>query len=264
MHDSAPRRQSVCILGVRVDDVTTDEALQLMVGYIEEGQRDPSAVHQVVTVNPEFVMRAQRDPTFRVVLQNAQLAIPDGVGLLWAARVLGCRLRERVTGSDTVPLLARECAARGHRLFLLGAAPGVAEQAARELCAANPGLQIAGTYAGSPAASEEDGIVARIVASRPRVLLVAYGAPAQDVWIARNLARLGVPLCIGVGGTLDFLAGVAQRAPAGMRRMGVEWLYRLLREPRRWRRMLALPHFWLLVMREALGRKGRSQRARPA
>lgn len=238
---------SVDILGVRVDNVTTVEALELMERFVAEGRP-----HQVVTVNPEFVMEAQRNPEFRVVLHEAHLALPDGAGLLWASRLLGRPLRERVTGSDTLPLLAQMAARRGYRLYFLGAAPGVAEKAANVLRAANPGLKIVGAYAGSPARDEEDAIVARVVATRPDFLFVAYGAPRQDLWIHRNLTRLGVPVCMGVGGTFDFIAGVAVRAPLWMRRAGLEWLHRLWREPWRWRRMLALPRFALAVWRQRL------------
>ncbi len=199
--------------------------------------------HQVVTVNPEFIMRAQEDAHFGRVLEEAALAIPDGQGLLWAARVLGRPLRERVAGSDMAPALAALSAARGYRLYLLGAAPGVAECAAAILSERHPGVRIVGAYAGSPSLAEEEAIVARIVAARPDILFVAYGAPAQDLWIHRNQPRMRVPVAIGVGGTLDFIAGVRKRAPVWMQRRGLEWLFRLLQEPRRWRRMLALPRF---------------------
>jgi N-acetylglucosaminyldiphosphoundecaprenol N-acetyl-beta-D-mannosaminyltransferase len=204
--------------------------------------------HQVATVNPEFVMTAQRDANFCVTINEAALALPDGIGLLWAARLLGQPLRERVTGSDTVPLIARISSQKGYRLFLLGAAPGIAEQAAAILQRSNPGLEIAGTFAGSPRQEDEDAICARIVQAAPDFLFVAYGAPQQDLWIKRNMARLQVPVCMGVGGTLDFIAGVTPRAPEWMRRSGLEWLYRLLKQPRRWRRMLRLPVFAFQVL----------------
>ena len=238
---------AVLILGVRVDNVTTGETLTLMEQMVAEG-----GGHQIVTVNPEFVMRARRDPAFHATLHEAHLALPDGSGLLWASRLLGKPLRERVAGSDMLPLLARLSAERGYRLFFLGAAPGVADRAARVLQRENPGLRIVGVYSGSPDPAEEDGLVARVVAASPDFLFVAYGAPKQDLWIRRNLDRLGVPVCMGVGGTFDFVAGVTPRAPLWMRERGLEWLHRLVRQPRRWRRMLALPVFAVRVLQQKL------------
>ena len=134
-------------------------------------------------------------------------------------------------------------------MYFMGAAPGVAEKAAVILQARYPGLVVAGTFAGSPASSEENAIVEQIRVARPDVLLVAFGAPAQDAWIARNLPRLQTSVAMGVGGTLDYIAGVARRAPVWVQRLGLEWLYRLCREPWRWRRQLALPRFVWLVLR---------------
>jgi N-acetylglucosaminyldiphosphoundecaprenol N-acetyl-beta-D-mannosaminyltransferase len=240
---------SVRILGVRVDDVTAQETLRLIEDWVAEGRP-----HQIVTVNPEFVVEAQRNGPFRVVLEEADLALPDGSGLMWAARLLGGPLRERVTGADTLPLIAGLSAKRDYCLYLLGAAPGVAEQAAAVLAGEHRGLRIAGCYPGSPDPAHDDELVARVAAARPDLLFVAYGAPRQDLWIHRNMARLGVPVCMGVGGTFDYIAGVAPRAPAWMRRVGLEWLYRLIRQPWRWRRMLSLPLFVWLVVRERVSR----------
>ncbi len=245
---SAPRH--VRLLGIPVHLVTPEDALRRLAEFVQEGRP-----HHVVTVNPEFIMAAQKHAEFRRVLNAADLALPDGVGVIWACRLMGYPLRERVTGVDTVQAIARLAAENGWRLFLLGAAPGVAEQAAAVLQRANPGLQIAGTYAGSPAPAEEDHIIARIRAASPHFLFVAYGAPQQDLWIARNLSRLGVPVAMGVGGTFDFLAGRVRRAPTWMQRMGLEWLFRLIQEPRRWRRMLALPRFALKVLWEHVIRR---------
>jgi len=230
------------ILGIPVDDVTEAEAVQRIEGFIHAGRP-----HQVVTVNPEFLMAARRLPAFARVLQQAALAVPDGIGIIWASRWLGQPLRERVAGSDLVVRLAGLSAQRGYRLFFLGAAPGVAAQAAGRLSALFPGLIVAGTYAGSPATAEEEEIVTLIQRARPDILFVAYGHPQQDLWIARNQPRLGVPVAMGVGGAFDFIAGRQKRAPQLIRRLGLEWLYRLCRQPWRWRRMLDLPRSALLV-----------------
>jgi N-acetylglucosaminyldiphosphoundecaprenol N-acetyl-beta-D-mannosaminyltransferase len=210
---------------------------------------------QVCTANPEFLMAAQRDPEFRRVLLAADLVLPDGVGLLWAARWLGRRLPERVPGSDLIYRLAELAARRGWRLYFLGAAEGVAQAAANRLQARYPGLVVAGAYAGSPAPAEEDALVARVVAARPDVLLVAYGAPAQDKWIARNRLGLVVPVSLGVGGSFDFVAGVARRAPRWLQRLGLEWFHRLWRQPWRAGRIYtAVVAFPLAVFRA--GRRG--------
>lgn len=229
---------SVTILGIPVDAITYPQTLVLIGQWID--QRGP---HQIATVNPEFVMAAQTDAEFRRVLLAADLRAPDGVGLLWAARQLGQNLPERVTGSDLTPLLAAEAARRGWRLFLLGAGPGIAAQTATWLQDRHPGLQIAGVYAGSPAPAEADALVQRVRAAAPDVLLVAFGAPAQDLWIARHKDVLAVPVMIGVGGAFDHLVGVQRRAPRWVQRIHLEWLFRLITQPWRWRRQLALPRF---------------------
>ncbi len=239
-------RRRVVILGVAIDDVLMDEAIAAVARFIAEG-----GPHQIVTVNPEFVMEARRNRAFRRVLAAADLATPDGFGIILAARWRGTPLRGRVTGIDLTERIATEAARRGWSLFLLGAAPGVAERAASALQRANPGLRIAGCYAGSPRPADEPPIRERILAARPDVLLVAYGHPAQDLWIARNQPLLRVPVAIGVGGTFDELAGVVPRAPALMQRLGLKWLYRLIVQPWRWRRiMTAAPLFLWTVLRE--------------
>lgn len=235
----------VRILDVRVDVVTTAETLALVAQWV--GERTP---RQIVTINPEFVMRAQQNAAFAAVLDAADLATPDGVGVLWAARRRGIHIAERVGGADLALPLARQCARLGHRLFLLGAADGVAAEAARRLQQQVPGLHIAGSYAGSPAPQHDEETLALLHHARPDVLLVAYGSPAQDFWIARNKARLAVPVSIGVGGTLDYLAGVQRRAPAVLRRLWLDWAFRLVMQPWRWRRMLAIPRFMWAVWRE--------------
>lgn len=235
------------ILGVRVDDVTEGEALDRIEAFIQEG-----TPHQVVTVNPEFVVMAQQDRTFMDILNSADLSLPDGVGLLWAARTLGRPLRERVAGSDLVYRLAQLAEARGYSIYLLGAGPGIGQRAAERLIRRRPGLRVAGAYPGSPRPEEDAEIVGRIRAASPQILLVAFGAPAQDRWIRRNLELLGVPVSIGVGGALDFVSGKVRRAPVWVRKLGIEWLFRLAMEPWRWRRMLRLPRFAIMVLRQRI------------
>lgn len=234
---------TVSILGMEIDNLTEDEAVQRIQEFIEAG-----TPHQVATVNTEFLMQAREDAAFRNVLATSDLALPDGAGLLWASRLVGCPLKARVTGVDLVRRLAKLAQERGYCLFLLGAAEGVALSVAEALKKEFPGLAVAGTHAGSPAPEEKEGIIDLIKRARPHLLFVAFGAPQQEVWIRRNLHCLGVPVVIGVGGAFDFISGRVRRAPIWMRSRGLEWLYRLVQEPWRWRRMLRLPRFVGLVL----------------
>lgn len=240
--------RSVSILGVRVDDVTFDEAIALIERYVDE--RGP---HAIVTPNPELVMLARRRPDFAAALASAALAVPDGVGLLLAARWLGSPLREHVRGTDLVGQLARRSVERGWRWLLLGAADGVATEAGRRLGADYPGLCVAGAFPGSPRPEDDQWVRQQVRAvGEVDIALVAYGAPAQELWLQRNLGPLDLPVGIGVGGVLNFLAGRVPRAPAWIRRLELEFLYRLWTEPWRWRRQLTLPRFAALAARQAL------------
>ncbi len=238
------------ILGIPIHDITYIETLDLIRQFIAEG-----GAHQICTVNPEFIMAAQRDADFRAILHAADLCAPDGVGLLWASRLLGKPLRERVAGSDLVPLIAAEAAARQWRIFFLGAQEGIAAKAASILKSRFPELIVAGVWAGSPRPQADELAAAKISAANPHILFVAYGAPTQDKWIARNRDRLNAPVMIGVGGAFDFIAGAAVRAPRWLQRLGLEWLHRLIRQPWRWRRMLSLPRFAIKVLLQAWSSK---------
>jgi N-acetylglucosaminyldiphosphoundecaprenol N-acetyl-beta-D-mannosaminyltransferase len=242
----------VDILGVRVDDVTYGEALARCAALVASGRP-----RYVVTPNPEFVILARRDPEFRAILNAADLAIPDGGGLLLAARLLGRPLREQVRGTDLCYGLVERAAVEGWRVFLLGAAPGVAEAAARALSRRTPGLVLAGTFAGDGGPAGDAATRAAVrAAGRCDVLFVAYGAPRQERWIARNLPRLDVGVAIGVGGVLDFMSGRVRRAPRLVRQAGLDWLFRLAIQPRRARRQLTtIPPFVVLALREAARRR---------
>ena len=233
---------STRVLGVRVDCVDMQAVLRRIDAMIESG-----GTHLVATLNAEFVMRARRDADFARILEMSELCIPDGAGVVWAARRNGCQVESAVAGADLVPQVAAACRDHQRSLFLLGAGPGVAEAAASRLRTTYPGLKVA-AHAGSPDPADDAESLAKIGAARPSVLLVAYGAPNQEKWIDRLRDRLNVPVCIGVGGTLDYLAGAVPRAPAFMRRIGLEWLFRLFVQPWRIGRMAVLPVYAIEVM----------------
>ncbi len=258
-HGAAGFAPSIQILGVRVDCVDFQQTLDIISGWIAQfraqARESENAVshvsqfpRQVCTVNPEFIMTARQRPVFAQALAAADLCTPDGVGVLWAARLAGVALAERVTGSDGIYHLCERAAAEGWRVFFLGAAPGIAERAATELVRLYPGLRVAGSYGGSPAESDWPQIRQRLAAAHPDLLFVAYGHPRQDIWIHQHRKELPVAVALGVGGAFDFVAGITARAPLWLRRLGLEWLYRLARQPWRWRRMAALPLFALLVL----------------
>ncbi len=234
---------TVRILGVRIDALTYAGLLDYIGAFVAAG-----TPHQIATANPEFVMEAQTNALFRDTLERADLVMADGVGLLWAARRQGKVLPARVTGSDALPLIAERAAQTGWRLYLLGAAPGIAERTAEILAARYAGVQIVGTHVGSPAEDEAPAILERVRAARPDVLFVAYGAPKQDLWIARHRDVLTVPVMMGVGGAFDHITGVRRRAPRWVQRLNLEWLFRLVTQPWRWRRQLVLPRFVWAVL----------------
>ena len=243
-------RTSTKILDGDVDGVTLAQAVAMIGEAIDSRRGHGGPTFQVATVNPEFVMLARRDRGFREVLRQCALRTPDAVGIILAARILGHPLPERVPGVDMVEALARASAARGDRVFLLGAAPGVAEAAGDRLLRDAPGLTIAGTFAGEASEDGDAESLAIIRETQPDIILVAYGAPAQENWASRNLAVSGATVAIGVGGTFDYLAGRVRRAPLLMRRLGLEWLYRLVRQPWRIGRIAVLPVFLGAVVRQ--------------
>lgn len=236
--------QPIEILGVPVHPVTYDHLLDLVDNFVASG-----SPHQICTANPEFVMTAQRDSKFMAVLQGADLVLADGAGLLWAAKHLDQALPERVTGSDGIYQLAGRATQVGWSIYLLGAAPGIAERTSDILQQRYPGLNIAGTFAGSPSEADYPEIAARIKSADPDILLVAYGAPSQDLWIAKHMQDLQTPVSIGIGGAFDHVVGIRRRAPGWLIHLNLEWLWRLVTQPWRWRRQLDLPRFVFSVLR---------------
>ena len=235
----------VCILGVHFTDMTEDEVFGRCSEYMR-GDRP----RVVVTAGPEFVMSLRRRPDLRYLTEEADMTTPDGIGIVIASRWYGRPLRERVTGVELAGRLLACAADAGFRAYLLGAAPASLEMALANLRSRYPRLQLEGSH-GYFAPEEEADIVAGIRAFAPHLLLVGLGQPRQDIFIARHRDELRVPLALGVGGTIDVLAGTVRRAPAAFQRARLEWLYRLLREPRRLRRQLALPLFVLAAWRDA-------------
>lgn len=235
--NSVSLRRRVALSGVLVDSVDRSDAAAAIRGFLDDGGR-----HQIVTVNTDFVRIADRDPDYRTILNNADLAVADGMPLVWLSRLAGDPLPERVTGIDLVEECCRSAARAGVPIFLVGAAPGVGIAAGRALTLRHPGLRLAGTFAPAfgPASSEGDAEIVRLICAAGRcILFVAFGAPRQDRFISAHLSEMDAAIAMGVGGTLDILAGGIPRAPGWMQRVGLEWVWRLAQEPRRlWRRYL--------------------------
>lgn len=224
------------VLGVAFDDVTLEEAVERAMALLEE-----EGPHLVATPNPEIVQIAEKDPEFAKVLAEASLVLADGVGVTYAAKILGRPLKGRVPGIEFASALMARMAGTGRRLFLLGAKPGVAEMAAANLQAEHPGLVICGTHDGY---FQEDGPVADAIReSGADVVFVCLGAPKQEKWIAANGGATGAKLLVGLGGSLDVFAGTVKRAPRAFQKLGLEWFYRLCTQPSRIGRMAKLPLF---------------------
>ncbi len=233
---------SVNVLGVEFYPVTKAGAYNSLEWMLS---RNDKITRVVVTANPIMVMTAQKDPQFMDILSRADLLVPDGVGILWAARKLGKRLPERVTGVDlSLYLLRRKPALR---IYLLGGRPGVAEKARLNVQREIPGARICGTHHGYFGPAEEGTVVGSIRSAKADVVLVGMGSPRQEKFIWAHRKSLGAKLAIGVGGVLDILAGESKRAPEIFQRAGLEWLYRLAREPRRLRADLKLLEFFFKV-----------------
>lgn len=230
------------VLGVGIDDLTTKQAVEAGISLLfQEG------FHYVVTPNPEFILTAKKDEKFRAVLNAADLSLPDGIGVVHAAKILGRPLQGRSPGIEFAQGLMDRLAQTGGRLFLLGAKPGVAQRAAGKLKQTYPGLVICGAHDGY--FKEDKPVVEAIRAARADVIFVCLGAPKQELWMANHGPHTGARLAVGLGGCLDVFAGSVERAPESWQRLGLEWLYRLLKDPKRIGRMAKLP----LVLVDAAG-----------
>lgn len=235
-------RETVNILGVHIDKITADYALKKAERYV----RTPG-VSTIYTPNPEIVMAAYEDPSFCEVLNAADLCTPDGIGVVYAARMLHDPVPERVAGFDLACGLLKSISKTGEGVFLFGAKPGVAETAKRRLEEQYPGLVVSGTHDGYFSPEDEPEIVEEINQSGAKLLFVCLGAPKQEKWIHKYKDSLTVNLCMGVGGALDVFAGNVKRAPEIFIKCNLEWLYRFCKQPSRLGRFMALPKFMLTV-----------------
>lgn len=236
-------KNRVKILGVPVDMVDRERAMKIF----EESFSEPG-VTMVVTPNSEIVQRASKDEELKSLISSADLIIPDGIGLVYASKIIGCPLSERVTGIDFLEAIIAGLEKNGKSIYFFGSKPGVAEAAAENIKKKYPKLIVAGTHNGYFKAEEEPDIVKEINDSGADFLCVALGAPKQEKFIFDHRNELAVNGAIGVGGSLDVWAGTLKRAPEFYRKHGLEWLYRLIQEPSRYKRMLALPVFMFRVI----------------
>jgi N-acetylglucosaminyldiphosphoundecaprenol N-acetyl-beta-D-mannosaminyltransferase len=267
-----PPWPSISVLGFPVDIVSLEQAAGWAVGVATQSDWSGRTA-LAVSFNPEIVMQAQEDPAVAQVLWEADLSYPDGVGATWAAGRQGARgapgetgpagTPERVPGIDLAERLVELAAENGLAVYLLGAAPGVADEAAERQRTRFPGLKVVGTHDGYFSSADEEAVVCSINAAAPAILLVAMGAPRQELFLYRNRERLGARVALGVGGSFDVWAGRVKRAPEWTQRAKVEWLYRLASDPRRLRRQLVLPRYALKVLRWSPDDYGPPRRRRP-
>lgn len=232
-------RNQQSILNVKFDVVNEDEALEKLIEFLEE----KSSLKEVYTPNPEIVMLAQEDKELFKILNNADLVLADGIGIIIASKLKGLQIKHRVTGVDTMDKLLQYCGEHEKSFFIFGGKPGIAEIACENIKQKYKGIKVAGFQHGYFNESDEEEIINQINNAKPDVLFVCLGAPKQEKWINTNKDKLNCALAMGVGGSVDVYAGVVQRAPMAFQKLGLEWFYRLLKEPLRIKRMSALPKF---------------------
>ncbi len=235
----------VKILGLRVDCVSPDQALEIIDRFIQE-----KTPRQIVTADASMVVIARRDPELRSIVEKSDLVTPDGAGILWASRLLRIPVFRKVSGVDLADRLCALSPTKDYRIFFFGAAPGVADKAAVKMRQHYPGARIVGVRDGFFTAEQEPDILAQIKAATPDIVLVAMGIPKQEKWIHQNKDQIGAPVFIGVGGTFDVFSGRVKRAPVWMQNSGLEWLYRLWKNPRKIVKVMTLPEFALLALRQ--------------
>ena len=246
------RQRRMFILGVRADSIDSGTALGILRAFAMHGAgRRPA---RVFFTNVHTIHAARRDRQLTSCINNADLVLPDRSGLKIAGKLFGTPILENLNGTDLTPRFLQIAESEGMTVYLLGGQPGVVEDCSRWLAKRYPDLRVVGYHHGHFSTEEEKALVAKINAARPRILLVALGTPLQERWIARNAQHLRVGVCMGVGGLFDFLSGSKSRAPLWMRRLGIEWVYRFLWEPRaKWERVFVeIPVFLALIVAKRL------------
>lgn len=235
------------ILGVGVDNVTMEEATKKVDEFVRVG-----GFHSVFTPNPEIIMIAQEDEAMKEALNQADLVVPDGIGVVIGSKILKTpSLKERVPGYDLVQNTMAQAVDKGYKYFFFGSKPGVSELAKEKMEKKYPGIEIVGTRDGYFKEDDIPEIIEAIHGSKANILLVALGAPKQEKWISQYKEQLpNVRVAIGVGGALDGMADVVKRAPVIYQKLGLEWFYRLMKQPSRWKRMLVLPLFIVKIIKK--------------
>ncbi len=244
--------KTVNILGIPLHNVDTTDTLEIIRGFIEEGGQ-----HKICIPNVDVIMQAQKNPDLFQILNQAQLSVPDGMGVVYASRFLGTPLKENVKGRILTVHICQQASERGHSVFLMGSEPGVAAQAAEVLKTQFPHLKVAGTLAPpfgfDQNQSENNVVIEKLRQAKPDILFVGLGAPKQEKWIANHLSKTEIPVALGVGCTFDVISGKIKEAPSWMTEVGLEWLFRLTREPGRlWMRYLVRdPQFiWKVILQK--------------
>lgn len=237
-------RDTVNVLGVNIDRIPFDETFEKAKGLLST-----EGVSMIFTPNPEIIIAASEDEYFKTILNSADICTPDGIGVVYASRILKNPVKERVPGFELSKKLMEYAASSGDGVFFFGSKPGIAEKAKANVEEMYPGIKVSGTHDGYFKKEDEEEIINQINESGAKILYVCLGAPKQEKWIYENRDKLSVKLCLGVGGTLDVLSGEAKRAPEIFLKLNLEWLYRIASNPSRWGRFLALPKFMFKVLK---------------
>ncbi|MDR1391867.1 MAG: WecB/TagA/CpsF family glycosyltransferase [Clostridiales bacterium] len=242
-------RKTVYILGVKIDDITFSSSVSLAERLIKS-----EGLSMIYTINPEIIMSAYKETSFKDILNSSTLCVADGIGILYASKILNTPLPERISGIDLICSLFDKIKTNNTKTFLLGSKPGIAEKAKYNIENTYKGIDICGVSDGYffGNKNKEDEIIEKINNSEAKLLIVCMGSPLQEKWINKNRNKLKVNLCIGAGGTLDVFSGIKKRAPIVMQNLNLEWFYRIFNEPKRIKRFMSVPKFAYLVILESL------------